>query len=94
MSEITYTIKSFDEYGEIVNTFSSYDEAIDNFDDHVNKGDPTYLYKGSEMINSFDPIYDEYCNRVAFGTTCVYCGGHSGDGYCDRSPDGNHVLND
>lgn len=85
-----YKVKAFNGVQTIEQTFSTRDEALKLYDKYADDGCPAYLYENDEMTNSFDPIYDEYCH-AAFGTTCVYCGGSAGGGYCWLSPDGNHV---
>ena len=89
-----YRVKAFDVMQAIDETFEDKDLANDLYYQYVDKSCPAYLYQGETLINSYDPAYDEYCERVTFSTSCVYCGGHAGGGYCYQSPDGNHVMND
>lgn len=89
----TWTVKAFTGSDPIEKAFESKDDANDYYYSYVDQGCPAYLYQNGEMINSYDPAYDEYCQRTALSSCCVYCGGMAIGGYCYASPDGNHVIN-
>jgi hypothetical protein len=101
MSENLYQVKAFvvrdGKYQEIVENYSTYNEGEKRYNELVKVDltcDAAYLYIDGTLSLSWSSSYDDYLDRLqeeAERNGCVYCGSTSLDGYCWRSPDGNHL---
>ena len=97
MSENLYQVKAFvvkeGKYQEIVEDFSTYNEAEKRYNELVNVDescDAAYLYMDGTLSRAWSSSYDDYLEEAAERSACVYCGSRGLDGYCWLSPDGTH----